>query len=357
MSPATPWPWAWQARQVTSRAPTNPFCEENNLTVPMTMWLPVQLLRRTVTCVMLAIAIGVSVLSYPRDAMARERLPVRVLVITMFPAETSSWLQHESLPIKLHVPDLGTPIACARNGLCVAIIGEGKSNAVASMWALLDDPNLDFSNAYFLTAGIAGTSPSIGTLGFAAWARWIVDWDLGHHVPSVPHGYVPYDDQHTNVFHLNDKLVDKALMLTRGLRLSDSPEAVENRRHYAGQGVTKPFTTVCDTVSGDDYWAGTEFSNEAQYITDVWTKGAGEYCTSEMEDSGTATALDRHGYLNRYLDLRTASDFDQPFPGQRVQDLLSKFPGFDIAVKNAYLVGSTVAHFLIENRHLDVEGK
>jgi purine nucleoside permease len=297
-----------------------------------------------------------STLTAASGAAAPERFVVRVLVITMFDAETAPWLHHESLPVTMQVPYVPEPLHCSAAGLCVATIGEGKSNAVASMTSLLDDPGLDFHDAYFLTAGIAGVSPGAGTLGFAAWARWVVDWDLGHHLepgsaPGVPYGYLPYEDQHTNVFHLNDKLVDEAFDLTKGLVLSDSAEAVADRGHYPGQAGRKPFTTVCDTVTGDDYWAGAELSKAAQYIVGVWTNNKGKYCTSQMEDSGTATALARHGYLDRYLDLRTASDFDQPYPGQDIRDLLAQFPGAVPAVQNAYLVGSTVAHHLLDHPH------
>jgi purine nucleoside permease len=300
------------------------------------------------------VTLSFSMLTAACNGDTSEPFPVRVLAITMFGAETSPWLEHESLPITIHVPNAVNSLRCATKGMCVATIGEGKSNAVASMSALLDDPGLNLSNAYFLTAGIAGTPPSNGTLGFAAWARWVVDWDLGHHVqrgsaPDIPYDYLPYDDQHTNVFHLNEKLVDKAFELTKGLALSDSTEAVENRSHYPSQVGRKPFTAICDTVTGDDYWAGSELSQAAQYVTGIWTKNQGKYCTSQMEDSGTATALSRHGYLNRYLNLRTASDFDQPYPGQTMQNLLSKFPGAQPAIGNAYLVASTVAHYLLDH--------
>jgi purine nucleoside permease len=300
---------------------------------------------------MLVMTLGAAMLTAACAASVPSRFTVRVLGITMFGAETAPWLQHESLPITINVPYAINPLRCESGGLCVAEIGEGKSNAVASMSALLDDPGLDFRTAYFLTAGIAGTSPDNGTLGFAAWARYVVDWDLGHHLqpgsaPGIPHGYLPYEDQHTNVFHLNDELVGKAFELTEGLALSDSAAAAENRSHYPGQAGRKPFTTVCDTVTGDDYWAGSELSQIAQYVTAIWTKNDGKYCTTQMEDSGTATALARHGYLDRYLSLRAASDFDQPYSGQSIQDLFSKFPGAGPAVDNAYQLGSIVAHYL-----------
>ncbi|MGH3826102.1 MAG: purine-nucleoside phosphorylase, partial [Pseudonocardiaceae bacterium] len=109
------------------------------------------------------------------------------------------------------------------------------------------------------------------------------------------------------------------------------------------------YVAVCDTVTGDDFWAGQQLSQTAQYITGLRTDGQGRYCTTQQEDNATATALARHGYLNRYLSLRTASDFDQPFSGQSEADLLATFPGYQPAVENEYLVGATVAHYLLSH--------
>ena len=286
----------------------------------------------------------------PRGPVAgRGRLVVRVLVLTMFDGETAPWLAKESLPILVSVPGAYAPLHCARSGLCVATIGEGKSNAAASVTAILDGSQLDLRHSYFLTAGIAGTPPSVGTLGFAAWARWLIDWDLGHHLlpGTAPHGYLPGQDVGTNVYQLNGTLVDTAYRLTKNLRLHDSPEAATARGHYPGQAGRQPYVAACDTVTGDDYWAGQELSQTAQYITDLRTNSQGHYCTAQQEDNATATALARHGYLDRYLSLRTASDFDEPFPDQSVPDLLGTLPGYQPAVENEYLVGSTVAHYLL----------
>jgi purine nucleoside permease len=286
------------------------------------------------------------------------KFPVRVMVITMFAPETAPWLAGESLPVQIQVPGAFTPLRCNDSGLCVITTGEGKSNAAASMTAILDSPRLDFQRAYFVTAGIGGTPPKVGTLGFGAWARWVVDWDLGHHLlpqtaPDVPHGFLPGDEVGTNVFHLDQKLVDTAYELTKTLSLQDSQQAVEARKHYEGQADKHPFVATCDTITGDDYWAGKELSETAQYITDLRTGSRGRYCTTQMEDNATATALARHGHLDRYLCLRTASNFDQPYPGQSIRELLSTFPGSQIAVDNAYLIGRTVAQHLLSHALVD----
>ncbi|MFD0856097.1 purine nucleoside permease, partial [Actinomadura adrarensis] len=207
--------------------------------------------------------------------------------------------------------------------------------------------------AYFITAGIAGTSPDTGTLGFAAWARWLVDFDLGHHVlpeeaPEIPHGYLPMDDAGTNVYRLNEKLVRKAYELTKDLKLTDSEDAIANRAKYPQQVGKKPFVAMCDTVTGDNFWGGKKMSQRAEYIMGLKTQNQGRYCTTQMEDNATATVLARHGYLQRYLSVRTASDFDQPYPGQTVEDVLTNFPGFVPAVANAYAAASTVADHLLK---------
>ena len=278
---------------------------------------------------------------------------MRILVLTMFSGEIQPWLEHQKLPITVRVPGGGGPLHCSTGGLCVTTIGEGKSNAGPSVTAILTDGRLSFSHAYFITAGIAGTSPSAGTLGFAAWARYVVDWDLGHHLiprtaPGLPFGYQPLNPaSYAEVFRLNARLAQTAYRVTRPVRLADSAQADQVRARYPGQAGMKPFLAMCDTITGDDYWAGGTLSKEAQYIVAVQTHGQGRYCTSEQEDTAVAAALSRFGYLGRYLDLRTASNFDQPYPGQTVQQLLQTFPGYTIATQNAYRVGAAVADYLL----------
>ncbi|MGW4486235.1 GNAT family N-acetyltransferase [Amycolatopsis sp. NPDC004368] len=211
---------------------------------------------------------------------------------------------------------------------------------------------LDLTGTYFLTSGVAGVAPAEGTLGFAARAGWVVDYDLGHHVspatdPTVVHGYLKGDPVGTNAYRLDPQLVSLAYHLTANTPLADSAEAAADRVHYAGQAGRTPFVTRCDTVTGDDYWTGQDAFETAAYLVGQWTNGTGTYCTTQQEDNATATVLARHDRLDHCLSLRTASDFDQPYPGQSAADRLSTFPGFTISVANAYAVASRVAHHLI----------
>jgi purine nucleoside permease len=287
-----------------------------------------------------------------RSAAVVKPVAVRVLVVTMFDGEAEPWLRNEKLDRTVTVPAMDEPMHCGPEGMCVATIGEGKANAATSMSAILADHQLDLTSAYFITAGIAGISPDTGTLGDADWANWVVDYEMsGHHIskatdPAVPFGYEKGQDEGTTVYHLNQQLVAAAYELTKNSPLVDSADAEADRVHYVGQAGKKPHVSRCDTVTGDDWWTGRDASDTARYAMGQWTDGRGRYCTTQQEDNATATVLAKHGYLGRYLSLRTASDFDQPYPGQSAHDMLDTFPGGGIAFTNAYTVGSVVARFL-----------
>jgi purine nucleoside permease len=302
---------------------------------------------------LVVVAVTVSLVSSQRTESSARPFAVKVLVVTMFDGETGPWLQNEKLGRTFTVATMEQPMHCGTDGLCVATIGEGKANAATSMSAILADEQLDLGSAYFLTAGIAGVTPETGTLGDADWANWVVDYEIGgHHVsketdPTVPFGYEKGDDEGTTVYHLNQKLVATAYKLTKDLPLADNADAEADRARYAGQAGKKPHVSRCDTVTADDSWTGRAASETAQHVVDQWTNNEGTYCTSQQEDNATATVLAKHGYLDRYLSLRTASDFDQPYTGESTIDALNTFPGGSIAIANAYAVGSAVAHYLV----------
>ncbi|GHO85158.1 purine-nucleoside phosphorylase [Dictyobacter formicarum] len=311
--------------------------------------------RASLAALCLALCLIALLITIGRGRAAAGPFPVKVLVITMFSSETQPWLAHESLPLDYKTTGAFSDMHCNNNGLCVTTTGEEKVNAAASMMAILRDPQFSFQNTYFITAGIGGASPSNNTLGSVAWANWVVDWDQGHHLlpntaPNVPHGYLQNNKAGTGAFQLNSTLTNTAMTITSKLQLQDSPQAQAARQKYPNQANQHPSVLACDTIAGDDYWAGQELSNEAQYITGLLTNNQGKYCTTEQEDTAVAAVLQRTGHLDHYLNLRAASNFDQPAAGQSVQDLLANFPGSSIAFANAYQVGSTMAHYLLTHQ-------
>lgn len=130
------------------------------------------------------------------------------------------------------------PVYCNDDGVCGAVLGMGKVNSSSSMQAILLDPAYDFSQAYFVLSGVAGTPPSRGTIGDVSWGTWLVDYDLGHRwapeegKPGEPvfmprKGYESY-----RVFQLNPVLVNWAVKLGSGVNLQDSASAKQYRMRY-----------------------------------------------------------------------------------------------------------------------------
>ncbi|WP_280382049.1 purine-nucleoside phosphorylase [Nocardia wallacei] len=294
-----------------------------------------------------------------------DKVDVKALIITMFDPEAEPWVDKQRWTHEIPVEGVRTPVRCNDSGLCMMVTDMGKVNASLSTAAVLGSPRLNFDDAYFITAGIAGTPPDAGTLGFAAWARWVVDVDLGHHVlpqddPNVANGYVPHSKPSTQVYELDGRLVDAVYRNTKGVELADSPDAAQARAAYPQQqGDPKPTVVQCDTATGDNFFNGPAASARAAHIVGLYSGGQGRYCTTQMEDNGTAAALQRAGKLDRYVSLRTASNFDQPHPGQTVGQALDAVenggysPGFPLSIENAYRVGLAAADYLMQHPNLD----
>ena len=116
-------------------------------------------------------------------------LPVKVMVLTAFPAELAPWLGHMDHPNVLDVAGAYAPVWCDRDAVCVTETGEGEVNAAASVVAIHASPENDHALPLILRAGIAGGPPwGDGTLGSAYWVDWVVSWSLGYHLPAVSHG-------------------------------------------------------------------------------------------------------------------------------------------------------------------------
>lgn len=319
------------------------------------------------------------------DLIAAEgtaRRPVRVFTIAMFQAEAEPWLANENLTVKIDVPGLQTPVSCrsARSGAtppplkhCLVVTGMGSANAAATLMAVGTSKYFDLRDTYFLVAGIAGTSPDRATLGAAAWADWVVDGDVAHEIDAreMPEGWdYPYfhlgctdpwcEDgavAGTEVFGLDPDLASAAYELSKDVELADSEDAAAYRANYP-EGTparSEPFVTQCDSFASSTYWHGGLMSDWADWWTQMWTNGQGEYCMTNMEDSASLAALDRladSGLVDwdRLMVLRTASNFDQPYPGQTAQESLAANSGaFRPAVQNAYRVGSTVTDHILKN--------
>jgi len=320
------------------------------------------------------------------DALAAEALPVKVVVVSMFengeltgdrPGEFQLWV--ERLPLDRHFEfPLGEyPLRGNADGVLGVCVGGGIANATASVMALGLDPRFDLSRAYWLIAGIAGGDPEDVSLGSAVWARHVVDGDLLYEIDAReipadwPYGLIPLGGERpaqtpqdiytgwtldTVHFALNDGLARWAYLLTRGHALPDDDVFEPLRRLYTGQDAARrpPAVLLGDTLSSSTYWHGALMNRWANDWVKLYAGDDAEFMTTNMEDSGTLTALGRLGRIgrtdpSRVLVLRTVSNFSMPPAGKSADwSATAPYPGNGLpALEADYRVGRVVVDELV----------
>ncbi len=315
-------------------------------------------------------------------AAAPKPLPVKVMVISMFALEEQVWTDKLKLGRAVKVPGLSPSypsVRCNAAGVCHVTTDMGKANAAASISALVLSGLFDLKQTYFLVAGIAGVDPAQGTIGTAAWSRYLVDSDLAWEVDARerpagwPSGYLGINTSEpgvkpdlgygTEVYRLDERLVDAALALSRGVALADSPGARSYRARYpAAPANLPPRVTQCDSMTGNNWFHGELLGQRARDWFKLLTDGHGTYCMSSQEDNATYTALQRGaaaGLLDarRVAVLRTASNFDRQYPGQSaLASVTADSGGFEPAVKNLYLAGAPLVDDIVKRWALWKDG-
>lgn len=268
---------------------------------------------------------------------------------------------------------------CTRDGsICQLTTGEAEINAASTITALVLSPFFDLRYTYFLVAGIAGISPKVGTLGTVTFARFAVqvalqyEFDAREIPADWPTGYVPQGSlapniypqtlYGTEVFELNEDLRQAAIKLAKTGTLADDAQSQAYRAHYANgssfaAGAAVPSVVACDTATSDVFWSGNLLAAAFENATHIWTNGSATYCTTQQEDNGILEALLRGARarlvdFSRVIIMRTASDFDRPFPGQSAEANLFEFsPGFAISIANLPAAGVPVVKGIVAQWH------
>jgi purine nucleoside permease len=308
-------------------------------------------------------------------------LAPRVLVVVAFAddgvsaptEEAAPWVEREGLDVRIRTAAAVSLRCFAARTVCLLISGEGKVNAVASLLSLGLDPGVDLRRTYVIVSGIGGVSPETGTIGTAAWATWIVDYDIAHEMDAreLPASFPDARFQQgcftgtwcgkdgwrtgTEVFELDPRATRFAYGLTKSVALDDPPFLAKIRAPYPEAiARAKPHVERCDILGGDTYWVGTRIGNFSRAWMKHWTNGAGTYCMTAMEDTGYAgtmkklAAVGRVDY-HRFFELRAGSDFDRPHAGQTAIEVLRAgitAGTFPIAVNNAYLTSRVVERYV-----------
>jgi hypothetical protein len=145
----------------------------------------------------------------------------------------------------------------------VTTTGEGRSNAGTSVMRSCSTTHV-ISGTPTSSPQASPDAADVGTLGFAARARWVVHWALGNHLlpdtaPDNPHGYLPTYGERTSTLALTaTRTVPSATAPTQWRRASTIP----GRR----AGIPSPRSAH---RRRDDFWAGAALSQEAQHIAHV----------------------------------------------------------------------------------------
>lgn len=317
--------------------------------------------------VLLVASVSVAATAAPS---ANEKIKVKVLIGAMFEigentgdraGEFQHWYERywKDGGKSVDVPGVEKPVFYNGDGVCGAILGMGKVRSSSSMQALLLDPRFDFSEAYIILSGVAGTPPSRGTIGEVFWGTWLVDYDLGHRwapeegKPGEP-TFMPrkgYED--VRVFELNPMLVAWEMKLTADTPLKDSESAQSYRRRYPDEAARKaPSVSKGTHMAGDCFFHGPGMSEQAQYIAKLY--GADDYVITEMEGSAVAWVVKKTARLDRLMSLRGAVNFDQGNPDETTLEHLDPAPGqtaggFAETVENITLVGSRMVDHIVRN--------
>ena len=312
---------------------------------------------------------------------------VKVVVVSMFehgaltgdrPGEFQFWVERLPLPVEHDFPAGPYPLRANDEGVLGVCIGGGIANAAASVMALGFDPRFDLTRAYWLIAGIAGGDPEDVSLGSAVWARHVVDGDLLYEIDAReipegwPYGLIPLggeapaqsaediatgwtiDNVH---FALNAPLAEWAAALTRSHALADSAALRKGRADYVGypRAQAPPTVMLGDTLSASTYWHGALLNGWANDWVRLYGGEDAEFVTTNMEDSGTLTAISRladigKADMDRVLVLRTVSNFSMPPPGKDAAwSATAEYPGQGRpGLEAAFQVGKVVVRALVE---------
>ena len=341
-------------------------------------------IKKTAACILAGAVLLGTVSAYPAFAeeteTEEEKIPVKVLILPKFevdeidqgiPGEAQFYYEEyltdsEAYDIpggvegeKLYVKD----------GIALYLTGMGKVNAALSTTAVLTDPRFDFSDAYVISTGCAGSAAERGVPGDVYIISSCIDYDLGHHVDSREveagadstwfHDEI-YDP--TAFYVLDRDLTERVYELVKDVPL----ETTEKTRQLMAEtfdnaewAVRDPEVLKGTTVTGDNYWKGDYDHMNANMMAEVY--GSPEpYAITEMEEVAVAGALERLDMLDRLIIIRDSVNMDvfmdgvtpeklwgEPDP-DKIHTDIQYFDIFPTAMKNNLEVGKVIIAAILD---------
>ena len=179
-----------------------------------------------------------------------------------------------------------------KDGVALYVTGMGKVNTALSLTAVLLDERFDFSDAYILSTGCAGSAYEYGVMGDVFVITAAIDYDLGK--------------------ILNQDLMDRVYSLVKDVKVetTDRTRAFMAAAFDNAEWATRdPMVLRGTTVSGDNYWKGAYDHANAVLMTETY-QCPDPFALTEMEDVALAVAAERLGMLDRYIIIRDSVNMD-----------------------------------------------
>ena len=316
----------------------------------------------------------------PIAAAAQARpIPVKVVVLTTFevgadtgdrPGEFQDWVERYPLTHSLQVTGIEHPVRYSDDGVLGVVTGM-RARPRESLTALILDPRFDLSRAYWIVAGIAGVDPHAGSLGSAAWARYVVDadpvyemddreipkdwpWGLYSLGTDGPGKKGSAEGSSGMVWKLNPGLTRWAYQISRATPPDDNPQLQAGRAGFKSEptALRPPSVFLGDVLGTTRFWHGALRTGWARDWVKLWTDGQGAFAMTDCEDQGIMDVLDLFGRAglvdaSRVLVLRTASNYSREADGAADPTLHFAPGGAPAALEAAYRVGSVVVKALV----------
>ena len=263
---------------------------------------------------------------------------LHILVLPAFeslpslPSEVAPWEAAYNLDTEMSVP--GAPAPLRHDGdIGVLPTGVGKSAAASTVASVC--ATLDLADTLVLSVGVAGGPPSL-PIGSVVIAETILDWDLKCRFddgdpPLATNPYV--GDQ--GRYELDEDRVDTAYERATHVEVD-------------AEGERSPVVTTGTNVCGDELWHGRELAEAVEWLTTE--RDCPPYRATEMEDAGTATALERFGHLDRYLSIRGIANHDRP-TGDASARASFFDPTFEAGFERGLANAVAVARTIVESTH------
>ena len=339
---------------------------------------------KIILSMILVLLIGLTIFSHGIPAgtkaedTAAEAIPVRVLILPKFevdgmtgdfPGEAQYYYErYLDGAVTYDVPGgMAGSRLYVKDGVAMYVLGMGKVNAALGTFAVLSDARFDFSDAYILSTGCAGSAKGNTVMGDVFVISAAVDYDLGHHADiremedqTTETWFHDADYDSAAVIRLNPELTDRVWDMVKDLPM-ETTEKTRNFMSAAFDGaewaVRDPQVLRGTTVTADNYWKGAYDHANALKMIRVY-ECADPFVSTEMEDIAVCAAAGRMGMLDRVIILRDSVNMDVFMLGStpeslwnpaysREMDLASEdnveaADIFATAMKNNFTVGSTV---------------